>query len=160
MKTFVSVCIQVLSLTFFLFSVNTSTAQSAADEKAINDLFSKMMKLSETGDVDAMISYYAEDATAIFYNGMVVNGKKALHETMKQYMANPNPDETMEIDQTSVRFLDASHAILVYYMHGTTVMEDQKIDWKGVGTALLVKKGNAWLIELNQDTPVMEMPGQ
>lgn len=160
MKTLVSASIQILSLVILLFSVNTLSAQTAADEKAINDLFTKVVKLNETGDIDGVVSFYSENTTAIFYNGMVVNGREALRETMKQYLEYQNPEDTMEVEKTSVRFLDANHAVLLYSMHGVTVMEGQKMDWKGVGTAVLVRKGSGWLIELNQDTPLMEMPGQ
>lgn len=156
MKTFVS----FFAMMILLFSANVLSAQTAADEKAINNIFYTLIELNKKGDVDAVAASYAENATAIFYNGMVVNGKTAIHETMKQYLEYQNPEDTMEVDKTSVRFIDANHAVLLYSMHGTTVMEGQKMDWKGVGTAVLVRSGKSWLIELNQDTPVMEMPGQ
>ena len=152
--------VKMFSFGLLLFVASYLNAQTASDEKSILGMMDSWMELSKTGDADALAALYADNATAIFYNGMVVNGKQAIHETLKQFMSNPNPDDTMEIDSKSVRFLDASHAILMYGLHGTSVMEGQKMDWKAVGTAVLVKRGSNWLIELNQDTAVMEMPGQ
>lgn len=152
--------VKLFSFSLLLFMASVLNAQTAADEKTILGLTDKWMEISKSGDANAMAELYADKATAIFFDGTVVNGKEALRETFKVFMANPNPDDTMELDEKSVRFLDADHAVLTYRMHGTTSMEGQKMDWKGVGTAVLVRKGSGWLIELNQDTPVMEMPGQ
>lgn len=154
MKTFFCSLILLLSLSFSL------SAQTAADEKAVRDLFEKLIKLNESGSADDLAPYLADKTTAIFFTGMTVEGKQAVHETMKQYMAYQNPDDVMVLDDYSVRFLDANHVLVVSYLHGTTHMEGQKVDWKGVSTALFARKGNNWLIELMQDTPVMEMPGQ
>ncbi|MBK8489502.1 MAG: hypothetical protein IPL49_01035 [Saprospirales bacterium] len=60
MKTFVSVCIQLLSLTVLLFSVNTLSAQSAADEKVIRETADKIIALSKAGDVDGMMPFTAK----------------------------------------------------------------------------------------------------
>ena len=160
MKTSFFSFAKMFSLAAVLLLANALTAQTAADEKNILGLTDKWMEISKLGDANAMTELYADKATAIFFDGTVVNGKEALRETFKVFMANPNPDDTMELDEKSVRFLDADHAVLTYRMHGTTNMGGQKMDWKGVGTAVLVRKGANWLIELNQDTPIMQMPGQ
>jgi uncharacterized protein (TIGR02246 family) len=154
--------VALFSTLALLFStVQSSSAQSAADEKAVRARFDQMIELYKTGDVDKLASFYTEKATAIFYNGMVVEGKSAIREAIKQGFEYASPDDTMEMDGATVRFIDANNAVMVYRMHGSSLMPDgQKMDWKGVGTALYVKRGADWLIELNQDTPVMEMPGQ
>ena len=160
MKTSLLFVFKTFAFAVILFLANGLTAQTAADEKAILGMVEKWIEISEKGDVDAIASMYTDNATAIFFNGTVVNGKENIRETFKQYMAHSNPEDTMEMDSKSVRFIDADHAILTYAMHGTSDMGGQKVDWKGVGTAVLVRKGANWLMELNQDTPVMEMPGQ
>jgi uncharacterized protein (TIGR02246 family) len=154
MKAFFCSLILVLSLSF------TLNAQTAADEKAVGDLFTQLLDLSMKGDVDALAPYLAEKATAIFFTGLVVEGKQAIHETMKAFTASNSPDDTMELDGSTVRFIDADHALVGYQMHGTGMMEGQKMDWKAVGTILFARNGKSWLIELMQDTPVMPMPGQ
>ncbi len=150
----------VCSLIFFLSFSFALTAQSAADEKAVGALFEKLIKLNESGEVDALAAHFADKATAIFYNGMAIQGKQAIHEAMKQYAAYQNPEDVVALDEYSVRFLDANNALVLASLHGTMHMEGQKMDWKGLSTAVFTKKGGNWLVELMQDTPIMEMPGQ
>ncbi|MFZ2900342.1 MAG: nuclear transport factor 2 family protein [Saprospiraceae bacterium] len=154
MKTFFCSLILFLSFSFAL------NAQTAADEKAVGDLFKELIKLNEGGKVDAMAAHFADKATAIFYNGTTIQGKQAIHEAMKQYLAYQNPDDVVVLDEYSVRFLDANNALVLATLHGTMHMEGQKMDWKGISTALFTKKSGNWLVELMQDTPIMEMPGQ
>lgn len=154
MKTFFCSLILLLSFSFAL------NAQTAADEKAVRSLFETLIELNKSGRVDAMTPHFAEKATAIFYNGTTIQGKQAIHEAMKQYAAYQNPDDTVVLDEYSVRFLDANNALVLATLHGSMHMEGQKMDWKGISTALFTKKGGSWLVELMQDTPVMEMPGQ
>ena len=63
---------------------------SEADKKAIKDVESAWVKTASGKDIDAFVSYYADDAQLLMPNAPLFTGKPAIKEALKPMMADPN----------------------------------------------------------------------
>jgi uncharacterized protein (TIGR02246 family) len=61
-----------------------------ADVKAIKDVESNWVKTAATKDVDAFVTYYADDAAVLMPNAPLFTGKQAIKEALKPLMTDPN----------------------------------------------------------------------
>jgi uncharacterized protein (TIGR02246 family) len=61
-----------------------------ADLKAIKDVETAWVKTAATKDVDAFVTYYADDASVLMPNAPLFTGKPAIKESLKPLMTDPN----------------------------------------------------------------------
>ncbi|MGB9408108.1 MAG: SgcJ/EcaC family oxidoreductase [Terracidiphilus sp.] len=61
-----------------------------ADAKAIRDLETAWSQAAATKDVDKFAAYYADDATALYDNMPIINGKEAIKAAMKPFFQDKN----------------------------------------------------------------------
>jgi ketosteroid isomerase-like protein len=61
-----------------------------ADVKAIKDVETNWVKTAATKDVDAFVTYYADDASVLMPNAPLFTGKPAIKESLKPLMSDPN----------------------------------------------------------------------
>lgn len=150
-----------ISLLLFLFlSAFSLQAQTAADEKAIKAIIDEGLEATYAADVDRITNLYADDAVMIPYMGLKFVGKDAIRQAMIQWFQyeKPEPGST-NITVSHLRFLTPDRALVVMDLNGKSVVDGKTIEWQGVGTMLCAKKNGKWLVELDQSTPVMPMPG-
>jgi len=61
-----------------------------ADVKGIKDVETNWVKTAATKDVDAFVTYYADDASVLMPNAPLFTGKPAIKEALKPLMTDPN----------------------------------------------------------------------
>lgn len=61
-----------------------------ADVKAIKEVESNWVKTAATKDVDAFVTYYADDASVLMPNAPLFTGKAPIKEALKPLMTDPN----------------------------------------------------------------------
>src|ERR1035437_1035646 len=61
-----------------------------ADAKAIKDVESAWVKTAATKDADALVAYYADDASVLMPNAPLFTGKPAIKESLKPLMSDAN----------------------------------------------------------------------
>lgn len=150
----------ILALCAFALFNQTAHAQTAADEQAIKDLFTNAINAYYAADAGKAASYFSEKATFVSYTGQIFSGREAIHKSFVEDMnrQKPNPDN-FKFNISDIRFLNANIAIVLADLSGIAEMGDQKIEWTGVSSFTVSRSGNQWLVELEQDTPVMPPQG-
>lgn len=81
-----------------------STADRAADEKAIREAGAAFVRAYDAGDVGAIAALFTEDAEVIDEDGRAVQGRDAIAAHFASTF-EANPGETIEIAVESIRFL-------------------------------------------------------
>ncbi len=136
-------------------------AQSAADEKAIRTALTDGMDAYFQGDVAKVVSMYTDNAVVIDWMGTVTTGREALRASMDQALQyeKPNPDN-FHFNVATVRFLSPDIAVVQADLNGVSTMDGKQQEWRGVNAMIFVRKNGKWLIDQEQNTPVMPMPGK
>ncbi len=147
----------------FLFGLGlltqTATAQTAADEAAVRATLDKGLQAYYAADVESMAALYAPKALMIDYTGQKTVGREAIRQAMTEMFKFEKPSpETVQFQVESVRFLNANTALVLVNMSGTAQMDGKAIQWKGVSSMVLARTNGAWLLELDQSTPLMQPP--
>ncbi len=137
----------------------TATAQTAADEAAVRATVDKGLKAYYAADVESMIKLYAPNALMIDYTGQKTVGREAIRQAMTEMIKVEKPSpEAIQFQVESVRFLNANTALVLVNLSGTAQMEGNTIHWKGVSSMVFARTNGAWLLELDQSTPLMSPP--
>lgn len=152
---------QNFALVLFLAVSSLSLqAQSAADEQSIKSFLDNSLKVMFSADVEAATQMYAEHAVVVDYSGAKTIGKAAIRQYYTQWFQYEKPEPgSFNMVVSHIRFLNADLALVLMDMSGKSTVNGQVIDWKGTGTTLLSRKNGSWLVELDQSTPIMPMPG-
>src|SRR5208282_1567810 len=61
-----------------------------ADVQAVKDVEAAWLKDTATKDADKFVSYFAEDASALYPGAGILNGKEAIKGAMAPLFADPN----------------------------------------------------------------------
>ena len=152
---------QSIALVLFLALTSLSLqAQSAADEQSVKSFLDASLKAMFAADVETTVNMYAEHAVVVDYTGAKTIGKAAIRQYYTQWFQYEKPQPgSFNLTVSHIRFLNAELALVLMDMSGKSIVNNQAIDWKGTGTVLLSRKNGAWLVELDQSTPIMPMPG-
>jgi ketosteroid isomerase-like protein len=82
--------LMVFGLIVLLSSCMKAPDTHDADVKAIKELESNWVKTAATKDVDAFVTYYADDASVLMPNAPLFTGKAPIKEALKPLMTDPN----------------------------------------------------------------------
>ena len=151
-----NILFSTLTLCALALFAQTSFAQTAADEQAIKNAFTGAIDAYYAGDATKAASYFAEKAVYVSHTGQIFSGKDAIHKAFEEEikMQKPTP-ENFKFKVSSVRFLTANIALVLADVSGVAEMDGQKFEWAGVSSFTVSRNGSQWLVELEQDTPVM-----
>jgi len=107
----------VLFLTGCATTVSETSAPKdtrAADEQAVRDRETAGMAAWKAKDADQIAALYADDATVMIPNAPVMKGRQAIHDGLKQAVADPN--FSLQTETTSV---EAAKSGDLAYVKGT-----------------------------------------
>ncbi|MGA2234172.1 MAG: SgcJ/EcaC family oxidoreductase [Terriglobales bacterium] len=82
----------------------------AADVQAVKDVEAAWFKELNTKDADKVVSYFAEDCSALYPGAGILNGKAAIKAAMAPYFADPNYSVTFQ----STRAMASKGGDMVY----------------------------------------------
>jgi uncharacterized protein (TIGR02246 family) len=155
-----NILFSTIALCAFALFTQTSHAQTATDEQAIKDLFTNAINAYYAGDATKATSHFAEKAVYVSHTGQIFSGKEAIHKSFEEEIKAQKPTpESFKFNVSSIRFLNANIALVLADLSGVAEMGGQKIEWTGVSSFTVSRSGSQWLIELEQDTPVMPPQG-
>lgn len=145
------------SVLFFLFTLCANlNAQTAADEQAVRNTIIKAMEDYYAADADKLASYYAENAVVIEYTGQKVVGREAIRKSLTEAFKVEKPTaSSIQLSVSSVRFLNAGTALVVADLKGSAQVEGNTIEWTGISSMVMSRTGGKWLVEQEQNTPIM-----
>lgn len=157
MKFILSIALAALCCA--LFFTQEASAQTAADEAAVQKMWADVWKSYET-DEAAMWSFYAPDATEIYPDGSTASGLDEIRKGYEMFktMMDGKPSWTMATP--AVQFITPEVALL-----HCEIVSDIKL--KGVGQiggksrfAALVRRSSEgrWLIVFDSQTPILPPP--
>ena len=149
---------------FFLagFILLAQNLQAQAPKMENAELFKSYLKTVydayEKGNGGDMFNYYTADATEIGPDGSLTSGIAALKASWATFekMMDEKPKFTYQL--TSSRMITPDVAIITWDSNSDIKIGGQQIGGKATAVAVVVKKGNRWMIEFDGLTPVIPMP--
>ena len=141
-------------LTMTLVSIAALYAQAAdpnaaADEKALRDTCGSYVKAVNSGDVAAVLKFWAPDADYINDNGEKFTGRAALGKLFKDNLATPK-DKKFSFETTSLRTV--APGVVVEDGVGRLIGSDDDEQSPGTRyTAVWTRSGDNWLLSSVRD---------
>lgn len=151
-----NILFSTLTLCVLALFTQSAFAQTAADEQAIKNAFTSAIDAYYAGDAAKATSIYTEKGVYVSHTGQIYSGKDAIHKAFEEEikMQKPTP-ESFKFKVSNVRFLNANIALVLADVSGVAEVNGQKFEWAGVSSFTVSRNGSQWLVELEQDTPIM-----
>lgn len=133
------------------------TAVNFADEQAIRDVVQALAVAWNNGDSEAWSGYLAEEVSHTVWNGRHITGRDAV-TAGHRHLFNTVYKGTRQVFKVRwVRFLRPDVAAVQWDAH----LEGQNDTPKVRPLAILTRQEDRWLIEIFQNTPILEQkPGE
>jgi uncharacterized protein (TIGR02246 family) len=89
----------------------------AADERAVREADAAWSKAAAAKDVEAYLSFFAEDALALPPNAPMLTGKESIRKRMSELMANPGFSESWQASKAEAsRGGDLAYTVGTYQL--------------------------------------------
>lgn len=155
--------IKLLFVAFALLAAGTSSsklsAQTAADEAAVRQMWDAVWQAYQSNDEAKMWSFYAEGVCEIYPDGQMACGAADIKAGYEQFKTMLDGQPKWSVGAPTVRFIGADVAVLVADVTSDIRLKGgQQIGGKSKFSAIVHREKGRWLIAFDQQTPVMEMP--
>ncbi len=130
---------------------SATASQPSADEAAIRQSGATYVTAFNQADSKEVADHYTNDAEYIDEAGRLIQGRKAIEESMKSFFA-ANPDSKIELNIGSIRMIGPGVAI----EDGTTTVTRAKNAEPATSryTAVHLKNAGKWLVASVRDTAI------
>ena len=144
----------LLFCAFNLFSAAVS-AQTKADETALNALLKEAYAAFEAKDAHRFAAIFTDDASFIPPPGYYTKGKAAIEASHAELFKMDIKVLKTEIRSSDMRFLSPDVALYTWTEYQETEWNGQLQKGETVGSVMAVRQNGKWLTATCQLTPVM-----
>lgn len=146
-------------MTLFISLLTFNLKAQVDDESTFTSMLKQVYEAYESGDNDAMWSFYTDHASEISPDGRLTVGKEDLKLGWDQFMEMVDAKPRFSYELTSWRLITPEVALVSWKSVADIKVSGQQIGGPTTCIAVLHKMDGKWKIEFDGMTPILPMPG-
>ncbi len=153
MKTFI-----FGAFTFFSIFFITQNAAAQDNQATFEAFLKKVYDSYQSGNNDAMWSFYTDNSAEITPDGRFTSGKQALKAGWDEFMGMVDGKPSFTYKLSSWRLITPDVALVTWDSTADIKVQGQQMGGPSTCVAVLRKIKGEWKIEFDGMTPVIQMP--